>query len=288
MNNTPISRIAYKNLRKNTDFEIVAVKDFFAKRPHEHLSRDFRLDFWVILYIVEGQGTHYVDFQSYTYKGGDIIFVQKNQVQKFVINEEVKGYILNINEPFFYRIEGFNGDIFLEFFDKGFGSPLLSFDVHESRTNRVLMELIYKEYSQPVEALNIELIATLFQGFILSLRGQTSGNEQVLQSKEYENFKVYRQLVEENFMTTRRVEDYASMMLLSKKTINQCTRRVADLSAKQFIINRIVLEIKRYLSQGTYMNYEIADLLGFGEAANMTKFFKHYEGISPKAFREKS
>ncbi len=97
---------------------------------------------------------------------------------------------------------------------------------------------------------------------------------------------MFRELVEENHAAKRSVEAFAQMMNVSKKTINQATRRVAGISAKQFIIDRLILEIKRFLSIGELMNYEIADRLGFGEAANMSKFFKHYVGVSPKAFKE--
>ncbi len=65
----------------------------------------------MIIYITEGSGHHYIDFKCYPYKKGDVLFVQKNQVQR-LNQRDVEGYILNINEPFFYRIEGFNGDIF--------------------------------------------------------------------------------------------------------------------------------------------------------------------------------
>jgi len=58
-----------------------------------------------------------------------------------------------------------------------------------------------------------------------------------------------------------------------------------DLSAKQFIIDRILLEIKRYLAQGELTINEISDLMGFDEPSNLTKFFKRYEGLSPKEFR---
>ena len=286
MSNESIHRVDYMNLKKKTDFEITDLKQFFIKRDHKQLERDFRLNFWLVFYVTKGTGRHYVDFNGYDYKNGDIIFIQKNQVNRFEVNDQVEGYLMHINEPFFYRMEGFNGDIFLEFADKAYGSPVMSVDNSIDTTNRALVELIFKEYNRGLDELNIELIASLFQGFILSLRGlQGNDDENIFHSKDYENFKLYRRLVEENYMNTRNVEDYAAMMHLSKKTVNQATRKVSGLSAKQFIINRLILEIKRYLSQGELMNYEIADLLGFGDAANMTKFFKHYEGVSPKEFR---
>lgn len=286
MKENAISRIDFRNKHRKMDFEMVDLGYFFSTRPHEHLGRDYRLNFWVMLLITEGSGRHYVDFEPYDYQSGDIIFIQKNQVQHFIVDNSAKGYIMHINEPFFYRVEGFDGDIFLEFADKAFGSPIMSFDMTSGSTNRTIIELLYREYIRETAEDKVPLIASLFQSLILSLRTQAHSDNKVLLTRDYETFKIYRQLVEKHYTTTRSVEDYADMMALSKKTVNQATRRVVGLSAKQYIINRTILEIKRYLSQGELMNYEIADVLGFGEAANMTKFFKHYEGKSPKEFRE--
>lgn len=281
-----INRINYRNTERNSDFEIIDIRLFFSTRPKRLLQKDFRLNFWALIYISEGTGCHYLDFKRYEYKKGDIVFIQKNQVHRFEVNDEVRGWIIHINEPFFYLIKGFNGEVFLDFVDRAFGVPVLSFDTSAGSTNRVLIELIYKEYNKLDEMFDIELVAALFNGFILSLGDLVPAKEKIFFSKDYENFKRFRQLVEEHYAETRNVEDYSVMMNLSKKTVNQASRKVAGLSAKQFIINRIILEIKRYLSLGELLNYEIADVLGFDEPANMTKFFMRYEGLSPKDFRE--
>ncbi|WP_240840434.1 AraC family transcriptional regulator [Acidaminobacter sp. JC074] len=280
-----IDRVDYKT-KKTLDFEIVDLNLFFSTRPKRMLEKDFRLNFWAILYIAEGSGYHHVDFNSYAYKKGDLIFVQKNQVHRFQVNKDVKGYILHINEPFFYKVEGLSEDLFLEFVDSALGSPVICLETSSSQTHRILLDLLYKEYSKRIERMNVELIASLFQSFIVSIKGDIQVKEKVYSSKEYEHFKVFRDFVEKHYFETRNVEDYAHMMHLSKKNINQVTRKVVGMSAKEFIIKRVILEIKRYLSQGDLMNYEISEILGFYEAANMTKFFKHYEGMSPKAFKE--
>ncbi len=286
VNNREISKIHYKNHKRDLNFEIVDLRVFLSTRSHALLSKDNRLTFWAILYIVEGEGYHSIDFIDYPYKAGDIIFIQKNQVNHFVVNDTVKGYIIHINEPFFYQMKGVNSEIFHEFADASFGSPILTVDMAGESTNRCLIDLIYKEYQQQFEHFNAQLIASLFQGFILALHGQSQRDLSGKNSNDYEHFKAFRQLVEENYKTVKTVEEYAVKMNLSKKTINAATRSIIDSSAKQFIIDRIILEIKRYLSQGELMNYEIADLLGFDEAANMTRFFKRYVGMSPKSFRE--
>lgn len=283
-----IDSIDYKNAKKNVDFEIVELSLFLSSTPAAILKREYRMNFWNILYITEGSGTHYVDFVEYSYNKGDVIFIQKNQVQKFGDYDNVKGYMLHINEPFFYQFPRLNMNVFFEFLDDFCDSPRLHFDISEGRTNRLLVELMYNEYNKFTnQDDNMELLSSIFQSFILALKMQMPHNEQTsYKAKEYELFKEYRTLVEKYYTEFRAVDDYANMLHVSKKTINGAVKSVSGMTAKQFIINRILLEIKRYLSQGELMNYEIADILGFDAAANMTKFFKHYEGLSPKEFKE--
>jgi len=283
-----IERVDYKYNKKETlDFEIAGLQHFYATRPRQSIERDNRINFWVILYIIEGHGYHNIDFHKYYYKSGDIIIVQKNQVHSFLINPEVKGYIIHINEPFFYSTKGVDGDSFLEYIDQSYGSPIVSADASLESTNRTLIELIYKEYSKFAGPSSYRLLSSLFESFILSIQSPMSSKESIYNSKLYVNFSEFRNLVEENYIYHKTVTEYSEMMKLSKKTINQSTRAVAGLSAKQYISNRLLLEIKRYLSQGDLLNYEIANLLGFEEASNMTNFFKRYEGISPKEFKER-
>lgn len=277
-----IHRIDFKN--KKSDFEIVDLQHFFASRPKAALEQDSRVNFWSLLYVSKGQGYHYIDFEAYAYEKGDVIIIQKDQVHKYRVHQEVEGYMIHINEPFFYRVQGFDGDIFLEFVDRAFGRPVFHLDQETQETTSVLMALMARVYRK--DSVNLELIASLFQGLVLAIRDQEACFNPGLMTKDYEHFKKFRRTLELHYRSHRQVEDYALMMGLSKKTINQATRHVLDRSAKAFITQRVILEIKRYLSQGRLKTYEIADRLGFEEAANMTKFFKQDQGLSPKAFKD--
>lgn len=284
---TSIKRIKYKNkMKEAADFEIVDLQLFFATRPHWHLKRDFRIDFWVIIYITDGEGYHFVDFERYAYKAGDVIIIQKNQVQHFEINNLAKGYVIHINEPFFFEGEGISSKKFLQFVDRPYRSPIFSIDNSDMTMNRAIMELIYKEYAKMNDDSNENLIRSLFHSFILSLNEFYTKSDQVAETAVFRTYNHFRQLVEANYTKKKSVEEYAQLMHVSKKTINSATRAIVGLSAKQYIIDRIILEIKRYLSQGELLNYEISNLLGFDEPYNMTKFFKRYEGVTPKEFRK--
>lgn len=77
-------------------------------------------------------------------------------------------------------------------------------------------------------------------------------------------------------------------MGLSKRTINLAYRDCAGISAKELITNRSILEAKRLVIRGNKENYEITEILGFDELANLAGIFKKYTGISMKEFRTKN
>lgn len=268
------------------NFEIVDLQLFFATRPKKILEKDYRLNFWVIIYIIEGRGSHFIDFEKFEYKSGDIIFIQKNQVQRFKTNSEVKGYIMHINEPFLLNLNQNSNNVFFEFIDKSFGSPVISVDNSSESTNKKLIEILYSEYNRNVAEKEDIFIKALFESFVLSLRQQFTYISRSLKTGDYKIFVEFRELVEKYYMKHLTLDEYSKIMGISKKSINQATQGIVDMSAKEFANNQLFLEIKRNLSQGELLNYEIAELLGFVEPANMTKFFKRHEGVSPKVFRE--
>jgi hypothetical protein len=62
MDNRLVNRVEYINREKSLDIEIVDIQLFFATRPLKTLNKDVRLDFWSVIYVIEGSGYHYIDF----------------------------------------------------------------------------------------------------------------------------------------------------------------------------------------------------------------------------------
>lgn len=283
-----IKRVKFYNIeRKDTDFEIVTLKHFFATRPKQLIESDCRLNFWSIIYITEGNGKHSIDFNVYPYKAGDLIVISKNQVHSYRVNYEVSGYIININESFFIENKENRDMDLLVFFETPYGNPILQVDTSKSTTSRQLIDLIFKEYLIGDEN-SEKLIKALFASFIFSIRSENRDNIRKFSASIYEHYFEYRELVEKNFTILKTVLDYEKLMGLSKKTINSACRECAGISAKELITNRIILEAKRLIVQGKMKNYEISNTLGFDEPANLAGFFKRYTGISMREFRQKN
>lgn len=281
-----IKRIDFRKPNNQSfDFEIVDLQEFFKTRPIKNLSKPFRLNFYTILYITAGKGKHEIDFKVYDYKAGDVIFVAQNQVHRYILDNLPEGYIILFTEDYLYSNSEINIHDFLEHFNMPFYNPIIKVDTNEGSSNRILVDLLYKEYKYIDNKVKIQLSKSLFRSFMLTIHRFKKPNEQRENSSHYKRFMEFKNLVEVHYKEKKTVGEYASMMLVSQKTINQSTRMAVNLSAKQFIINRILLEIKRYIGQGELTINEISDLMGFDEPSNLTKFFKRYEGVSPREFK---
>ena len=81
------------------------------------------------------------------------------------------------------------------------------------------------------------------------------------------------------------VSTYARSLGCSSRSLNRACRAAADLSAKEVIVARVVLEAKRLLAHADDPVAAISHRLGFDEPTNFTKFFKRDTGTTPARFR---
>jgi AraC family transcriptional activator of pobA len=92
-------------------------------------------------------------------------------------------------------------------------------------------------------------------------------------------------IVERDHARTRSVAHYASAAGISTRRLGELLEAQGKPSAKQIICERVVLEQKRRLAHSDISIKELAALTGFDEPTNMVKFFRHFTGTTPNAFR---
>lgn len=283
-----IKRIQFqKPTDKHFDFEIIKLKDFFANVNLKHITHNYRLNFYMILCITSGEGQHEIDFKLYPYQAGDIVLVAKNQVHRFYPKAGVDGYLIFFTDAFLYGHLDSNIPEFLEPFQSIYLHPILKFNNNHEGIERIQLDLLYRSYIDKNNVLKPEILKSHLRTLMLLIKRNSLENQNNTNTHTYEKFITFMNLVEANFKEKKTVQEYADLMYVSKKTVNSITRKAVDLSAKQFIINRIILETKRYLSYGDLTVNEISEMMGFDEPSNLTKFFKRYEGLTPSEFRKK-
>jgi len=96
-----------------------------------------------------------------------------------------------------------------------------------------------------------------------------------------EPFTAYAAAVDAHYATSREVTWYARQLGFSPRTLSRATHQAVGRSAKQFIDDRVVLEVKRLLAHTEITVAECARRTGFDDPANFSKFFRARAGIAP-------
>ncbi|MEH1098869.1 helix-turn-helix transcriptional regulator [Micromonospora sp. CPCC 205561] len=91
--------------------------------------------------------------------------------------------------------------------------------------------------------------------------------------------------VERGYQHTRRVEDYATRLGCSVRTLTRACLSVTGRSAKQVVDDRVALQASRLLAATDEPIARIGRRLGFSEPTNFGRFFTREVGVSPGAFR---
>ena len=98
---------------------------------------------------------------------------------------------------------------------------------------------------------------------------------------------VYEQFLdalELHFRELYRADDYAQLLGCSVRTISRAARAATGKGAREIINERRLLEARRLLGHTQWTAHTVAAHLGFTDAANFGRFFRHHTGIAPAAY----
>lgn len=266
------------------DIELVRFERFFI--DIDHLHHPHRHDFYMLLFIQEGSGSHNIDFKNYELQAGRQFFMSPGQVHSWEKIENVKGYALMFTRSF-ASMTLHHPDLnkFL-FFNTTQYPPFTDLEDHSVVQVKELMELMITEYDTGASYretilrsyLNILLhtLARYYKG--LRTGWENQGGIQII--RKFEN------LINENYKTHRSAKDYAELLNLTPNYLNALCKKITGHSSGELIRERIMLEAKRLLVHTNQSVSEIAFFLRFEDNSYFCRFFKKYSAMSPAEFRD--
>lgn len=280
-----VARIQFKNMKENSKgFEIVTLKHFLDSSNAEFIGKQFRTEYYNLIYVTQGKCTHEIDFVEYTIHAGELLVISSNRVHKYTDFENVEGYLIMFTEGFLCEYLSSHSTEVKDLFSETYLNPQLkALDLYATAFSK-LLDVMYYTYTHLNHVISYDVVASTFRTFA-QLVINAKLVEEISVKRDNEIFIQFTQLVEKHLNVEKTVEGYANMMHVSKKTVNLMTRRAIDVSAKQYIIQQLILKIQLKLCFEQVSINQIADDLGFAEPSNMTKFFKKYTEVSPSEFR---
>lgn len=269
-------------------FDIVKIEDLLKRGLDHDIGKNHLVKFYIIFFVYEGQGYHTIDFTDYNYNEGTVLLVRKDQIHKFFRSPNVKGYLLIFTEEFIIsHLNNMEALKTMQLFNDALSFPKVEFNNKQEFSDfTVLIKHMESEYHAK-DDFSIGITRSVLHIVITKLfRVKAKAGHFVERKKYLPQFIEFQKLVEQDCFKSKKVQYYAKLLGISAKTLNNTSNDVVNTSAKAFIDERTIMQIKRLLISTDHSIKEIAYIAGFSDPTNFFKYFKKYTDNSPEVFRQ--
>lgn len=270
------------------DVEVLRFADLRKRVIAKSGGVPHRVDFCHLIVVTEGALTHVVDFVPIPCSVGSWLVIKPGQVHAFDLESSWDGWLVVFKPEVLpttlsSRAVEDSEDLF---------STLPTSFVPYSDEQTDLLTIISQMASSAGKCSdssdgNLLMRAALFYLLVrVDLFIKNDANKQYAASYAASiRFMRFKKMVEERLRTQHHIQDYAANLGCSEKSLNRTVLAVTGVTAKTYLMQRIVLEAKRLLVHTTQSVGAIGVDLGFEEPTNFVKFFKREAGMLPTAFR---
>ncbi len=246
-----------------------------------------RASYYQVIWIKEGMAVFEVDMKKIDLKPDQFICIGKDMVYKFDSENVYTGYVLSFAEHYFDRSE--RDRLFLQN-ARIFKNPTQAMSASEMvfDGNLLSVEYMLNKYLNNTDSLSDDIIHTILKLFLFRAEAALATNfEPILvtdPNKELVNN--FKQLVNEHFIEHKDLVFYTEQLGVSSRQLLYATKLAVGKNAKEIIIEKIIIEGKRFLTYSGLSVKQIAYCLGFNEPNNFSIFFNKYTGMTPLTFKK--
>jgi len=266
---------------------LLNVLDASNKHLFEFSKDLYTTNFFQIIFIKKGSGTLKLNDQTIALKDDSIVFISENQKHQWNIDEAIfDASSLIFQEDF---LNDFFSDTYFTyrlhyFYQIDFP---LHLNVSKETTNEYLDKL--KEIKTDLErpkSDSIHLIRSILYYLLIQLNRLYSNQFKISSTISNDNLAYeFRKLVEEHIYEKQRIEDYSSLLDVSRITLNKEVNKHFNTTTSNFLKTRLSFEIKMKLIFTNLTVQEIADVFHFSEANHLSRFFKNQSNLTPIEYR---
>jgi AraC-like DNA-binding protein len=274
-----------------TDFQIYEVQGKTIKNttyPHE-TDRPHRHKYYEICVFINGAGKHEIDFASHNIHSRSVHFLSPGQVHLISRENDYHGYLMVFSRDF-YALDSFQEDFLyrLPYFNNPTLIPILNLNEGDFTELLELISAIRKEYASGKEMAE-EVLRCYLQIFLVKCKQfyiHYFAEKKKTMDPHFALVQQFNALVEQQFRKIHLVQDYADMMSLSPAVLNKYVKKITGFTAGEIILDRLILQAKRYLIYTDLSNKEIAYQLSYEDPSYFSRIFRKKTGLTPSGFRK--
>ena len=269
---------------KYMDDELAFADDI---RTVQSLHNVFRVNFFALVFCLEGHLTLKINGRQYSLEANDGMFVDAQSVVSDIEHDS----------DFRCKVIALADGVGLSFLSKSVYETVLTVKddavVHFSDEHLQLFAqyyhlAIFKAEHREI-AFNNNSVKHLLHAFVLDLIAvvnKLQGRDDATVMRQGD--KVFRQFIlmlGHNGENLRSVSEFADRLCVSPKYLSSVCVQHTSKTARELIAQSVVSEIKRQLLYSDLSVKEIAALMGFDNLSFFGKYVKKHLGASPNTFR---
>ncbi|PSR54285.1 AraC family transcriptional regulator [Adhaeribacter arboris] len=267
--------------------------EFYLNRFEKHLQEHafiqpaHKHDFFIILLVTQGTGTHTIDFKSYPVIPQTVFFLSPGQVHAWQLSDESAGYILFFNRNFIctqpeqkeiYRFPFFNGLL---------NKPLVYLPAEQLLPVTKTIENMEQEHRQ--HGFRWQDAVRNYLNILLIRLHRVYQMQQPDPETTINHHSLWQQLdnlIEQHFKQHQQISFYAEQLHLTDKQLNEACKSTFGKTTSALLQDRIILEASRLLIHSSLTITQIAAELGYFDNSYFGRFFKKHTGKTPEQFRQ--
>ena len=262
-----------------TQFDLMSQKAQ-ATIPHRH-------DYYEIIFIEDGEGQHIIDYDSYEIKAPAFYFLSKGQIHFWKLKKGLQGKVLLFPREFLIPpATAFNHEGDLAIFNSLSKAPSVKINNANSPKVQELFKGLNEEYLRKSDS-SLSMLRAYVHILLVSLF-RIHAKEQNKDILDTTNIMVrkFRQLVSENYLTIRSVQEYADLIGISSTHLRDTVKNITGYSPGQLLRQEIIFEAKRRLANTELTTAEIGYALNFEDTSYFSRYFKRETGQTTSNYRE--
>jgi AraC-like DNA-binding protein/quercetin dioxygenase-like cupin family protein len=261
-------------------FEAHLQEHAFIQKPHKH-------DFYILIFITQGSGTHTIDFQTYPVEANSVFFLSPGQVHAWQLSADTEGFVIFFSSEFYLFGHPQKKLFQFPFFNVLLYKPLLLLSEKGKLEIIDIINLIRKEYEsrnwKQEDVLRDFLDILLIK---LTRFYQHNYASAINQAGALTELQHLENLIDHYYKAHKPVSFYAEALAQTAKQLNELCKQALGKTTTELIQDRIVLEAQRLLIHSDLTIMQIAAELGYFDNSYFSRFFKKKTGKTPEQFRQ--
>jgi AraC family transcriptional regulator, transcriptional activator of pobA len=265
------------------------MKSIYVRRLDDRYTDYTDPENYQVLFISNGLASITVDLKTEPFYQNSILFLTPGRIINLEFsNTPVKGWILKFTSEYFrnQNLEGLKIKN-IDLFDIYGEVPRIVLSPKIGERINYIAEMIDELAGSSITNRE-DAISALFNTLLVYCDSKCNISV-VFESNRHDLniVSLFKHYVSQNYLQLHKVSQYATMLNVSPKYLNQLVKRVMGVTAKSVIQEQLVMHACRDLKFSSESIKEIAFKLGFSESEHFSHFFKKETNQSPTLFRKK-